>query len=99
MIGFYVLLVVAQSHLTTLLTEGSLFNWFRKDKGLIGELFSCSLCMGFWTALFIAVFSHLGLFDGLAIAGLGHLITLARHKYLPCDGCTKATVGDFKITR
>jgi hypothetical protein len=41
---------------------------------------------------------HWSLLDMAAIAGLGHLITLVREKYLPCSKCTKeSSIEEFKI--
>jgi hypothetical protein len=39
--------ILASAGLTQILCYGSLFNKFRPKAGLLGELFSCSMCMGF----------------------------------------------------
>ena len=39
--------------LTFILLYGSIFDSIRPTKGKPGELFKCSLCMGFWVGVFL----------------------------------------------
>ena len=80
-------LSIAQGHLTILFSEGKIFDPVFRGAWL-KQLRSCPMCLGFWTALIVGftagVYHPLGI---LAIAGIGHMIFLAREKYLPCDKC------------
>src|SRR6267378_4114434 len=81
------LLPLAQSQLTLLLAEGKVFDWLFRGARL-KELRRCPMCLGFWTSLIVAVPTGIyNPFSILAIAAVGHLIFLARDKYLPCDKC------------
>ena len=39
--------------LTQSLVYGSIFNNIRPSRGKFGELFHCSMCMGFWVGVFL----------------------------------------------
>jgi len=39
--------------LTQILVYGSIFNSIRPTKGKLGELFRCSMCVGFWVGVFL----------------------------------------------
>jgi len=45
--------VLASYGLTQILVYGSILNFLRPTKGIIGELFNCSMCMGFWVGVFL----------------------------------------------
>ena len=42
--------ILAAYGLTQILVYGSIFNGWRPTKGKLGELFKCSMCVGFWTS-------------------------------------------------
>tara|TARA_Y100000310_G_C20139167_1_gene559468 strand:+ start:96 stop:398 length:303 start_codon:yes stop_codon:yes gene_type:complete len=49
--------------LTQILAYGSIFNSVRPTQGKLGELFECSMCMGFWTgALLFCINKYTELF-------------------------------------
>lgn len=39
--------------LTQILVYGTIFNSIRPQKGRLGELFECPMCMGFWVGVFL----------------------------------------------
>ena len=39
--------------MTFILIYGSIFNSIRPNKGKLGELFHCPLCLGFWVGIFL----------------------------------------------
>mgnify|MGYP003121266246 FL=1 len=39
--------------LTQILIYGSIFNLVRPTHGLLGELFKCPMCLGFWVGVFL----------------------------------------------
>ena len=39
--------------LTQILVYGSIFDSIRPTKGKLGELFQCSMCLGFWVGIFL----------------------------------------------
>ena len=39
--------------MTQILVYGSIFNSIRPTKGILGELFQCSMCTGFWVGMFL----------------------------------------------
>ena len=39
--------------LTQILVYGSIFDSLRPARGKLGELFNCSMCMGFWVGAFL----------------------------------------------
>ena len=39
--------------LTQILVYGSIFDPLRPAKGKLGELFQCSMCLGFWVGVFL----------------------------------------------
>ena len=39
--------------LTQILVYGSIFDKIRPSKGFLGELFHCSMCVGFWVGVFL----------------------------------------------
>jgi hypothetical protein len=43
--------------LTQILIYGSILKPIRPTKGKLGELFQCSMCMGFWVGVFLCVIS------------------------------------------
>ena len=45
--------VLCSFGLTFILVYGSIFNPIRPTKGKLGELFSCPLCVGFWSGVFL----------------------------------------------
>ncbi len=58
--------ILAASGLTQILVYGSIFDAIRPLNGKLGELFHCSLCMGFWSGAFlfgINKFTELFTFD------------------------------------
>ena len=44
--------------MTYILIYGSIFNPVRPNKGKLGELFKCPLCMGFWVGVFLWSVNH-----------------------------------------
>lgn len=46
--------ILASYGLTQILCYGKIFDKWRPTKGKLGELFSCSMCMGFWVGAFLA---------------------------------------------
>src|SRR5271157_662468 len=96
--NFSVLLMtsVAQSQLTLLLKEGTIFDplfrwsWLRKMR-------ACSLCLGFWTSvitsLLVGIYSPIFV---LSVAAIGYVFSLLRDKYLPCKECRVESVS-FKM--
>lgn len=45
--------ILASYGLTQTLVYGSIFNGIRPTKGLLGELFSCPMCLGFWVGILL----------------------------------------------
>ena len=45
--------VLAAYGLTQILAYGSIFNKIRPTEGLFGELFHCSMCLGFWVGILL----------------------------------------------
>ena len=41
--------------LTQILVYGKIFDNIRPTEGRLGQLFSCSMCMGFWSGVFLWV--------------------------------------------
>ena len=39
--------------MTQIIVYGSIFNKIRPTRGWLGELFSCSMCTGFWVGVFL----------------------------------------------
>jgi hypothetical protein len=39
--------------LTQILVYGKVFDRFRPQKGWLGKLFECSMCIGFWVGVFL----------------------------------------------
>ena len=39
--------------MTYILLYGSIFKFIRPKKNMLGELFACPLCMGFWVGVFL----------------------------------------------
>lgn len=79
---------LVQSHLVLLLREAKVFAWLRTKLPLWG-VWQCNYCTGFWVAGGLSIL-WTGWRSWLIIAAGGHLITLAREKYLPCNACTQA---------
>ena len=94
---------VAGSHLLLLLSQGSILTrpreWLKQRHPLLKELIECQLCLGFWCSLAVGIAA--GIYrpvDLLAIAGLSHLVTLVRERFLPCEDCSKAVdTGGWKV--
>jgi len=58
--------ILAAYGLTQILVYGSIFNRWRPTEGKLGELFRCSMCMGFWVGallMFLSPFTELFSFD------------------------------------
>jgi hypothetical protein len=45
--------VLSSYGLTQILCYGKIFDKWRPTSGKLGELFSCSMCTGFWVGLFL----------------------------------------------
>lgn len=45
--------------LTQILCYGKIFDKWRPTSGRLGELFSCSMCMGFWVGVFLGILDPL----------------------------------------
>jgi len=45
--------VLAAYGLTQVLVYGSIFNKIRPTEGFFGELFRCSMCLGFWVGVLL----------------------------------------------
>ena len=43
--------------LTQILCYGKIFDSIRPTNGKLGQLFQCSMCMGFWSGVFLCVIS------------------------------------------
>ena len=94
---------VAGSHLLLLLQRATLLErprqWLKQRHPLLRELIECQLCLGFWTSLAVGIAA--GIYqpvDLLAVAGLSHLVTLVRERFLPCEDCSKAVdTGGWKV--
>lgn len=43
--------------LTQILCYGTILEKIRPNKGILGELFQCSMCVGFWVGMFLLVIS------------------------------------------
>lgn len=58
------LFILSSYGLTQILCYGKIFNSWRPTTGKLGELFSCSMCMGFWVGMFLGMLDpFIGLFD------------------------------------
>ena len=53
-----ILFILACYGLTQILCYGKIFDKWRPKSGKLGELFSCSMCMGFWSGIFFGVIDH-----------------------------------------
>lgn len=54
------------------------------------------MCLGVWTAALLCLLDRI--YNPvliLAVAGVGHLVYLAREKYLPCNDCKLANPIKF----
>ena len=49
--------ILAAYGLTQILVYGSIFNKIRPAEGFFGELFRCSMCLGFWVGVLLYGFS------------------------------------------
>jgi hypothetical protein len=45
--------ILAAFGMTQILVYGSVFNNIRPTRGKLGELFNCSMCVGFWVGIFL----------------------------------------------
>ena len=80
--------LLASCGMTQILVYGKIFDAIRPKRGLAGELFSCSMCMGFWTGIFLwsangltTLFSYdyslfTGLFLGCISSGAGYVFSV-----------------------
>lgn len=48
-----VLFILSAHGLTQILCYGKIFDQWRPKNGKWGQLFSCTMCMGFWVGLFL----------------------------------------------
>lgn len=58
--------------LTQMLVYGKIFDNIRPTEGKLGELFCCTMCMGFWVGLFlwmISGFTELFNYDSSIVTG------------------------------
>lgn len=97
-----ILCSLAQSHILLLLQKGTIFDKFRNyvsRNSIVNKLVECPMCLGFWIALVISFCVGGDPISLFAIAGLGHIITLLRDKYLPCKTCTVSTESGFKVIK
>lgn len=51
----FLFFIFASFGLTQILCYGKIFDNWRPRDGMLGVLFSCSMCMGFWTGCFLGV--------------------------------------------
>lgn len=66
------------------------------------ELFSCPLCLGFWTSILTLIFWYLipYFIVVLSVANVGFVVHLLMDKFLPCEECTQKDVGNgFKVIK
>jgi hypothetical protein len=62
--------ILAAAGLTQILVYGTIFDSIRPTEGKLGELFKCSMCMGFWVGAFLLLlspFTELFSFDVSAV--------------------------------
>ena len=45
--------VLAAYGLTQILVYGTIFDSIRPTKGKLGQLFNCTMCLGFWVGIFL----------------------------------------------
>lgn len=88
-------LAFIQSHLTLLLGKGEIFKWCRRWKP-VASLLDCPMCVGFWTAA-IGSLAAPWWFGWLLVAALGHVLYLAREKWLPCADCVKYPLDEVEV--
>ena len=56
--------ILSSYGLTQILCYGKIFDTWRPKYGKLGELFSCSMCMGFWVGSFLGLLDpFVSLFD------------------------------------
>lgn len=56
--------ILSSYGLTQILCYGKIFDRWRPINGMMGDLFSCSMCMGFWVGIFLSAFDPFtGLFS------------------------------------
>jgi len=48
-----IIFILAAYGLTQILVFGSIFDPVRPTQGFFGELFQCSMCVGFWVGVFL----------------------------------------------
>jgi len=48
-----IIFILAAYGLTQILVFGSIFDSIRPTTGKLGELFQCSMCVGFWVGVFV----------------------------------------------
>ena len=67
-----IIFVLVSYGLTQILCYGKIFDMIRPTKGKLGELFSCSMCMGFWVGIliwFLCPLTLLFTFDNSLVTG------------------------------
>ena len=72
--------ILCASGLTQILIHGSIFNIIRPKEGFLGELFSCSMCIGFhvgWILTIISPYTTLFSFNELNIVTASLLACLS----------------------
>lgn len=60
--------ILACYGLTMILVYGKIFNKIRPKNGFFGDLFSCTLCTGFWVGIFVNFLMFLmnkNIYDGI----------------------------------
>ena len=70
--------VLVSCGMTQIVVYGTIFNRVRPTRGWLGQLFSCSMCTGFWVGVFLwlvnawtTLFTYdYNLFTGLALGSL-----------------------------
>lgn len=85
---------LATSGLTQILVYGKVFDKIRPTQGWMGQLLSCTMCTGFWVALFlwsVNLYTTLFNFDyslvtGLLLGFLGSGTSYAIDKLISDDG-------------
>jgi hypothetical protein len=105
MLFSYIVLSLAQAHLTRILLTAEILSkpraWLQGKHPLLQKLLSCPMCTGFWTALLGAIAFPVASIplDTLTIAGLGFTIYMLV-ELLPCDKCSHSEPsGEFRVVR
>lgn len=75
MIDLLIFILVSYG-LTQILVYGKIFDFIRPKRGKLGELFSCTMCVGWWVGAFLYVVSpyiDLFSFGGISLASAIHI--------------------------